>query len=456
MSNRRRYQRVPPAPPEEPKPSAGGEKKAKKYTGVAPARLLAPTLADALKDATDGKARVVSLSFKDRGAVLPGGQHPDACYWFDAADGKFATSTYYRDRPHPWVADFNARRPADRWFGLDWTRLRPDLDYERWSSADDASGKGKGAAQGVTFPHPLGDGPKHLRSNYYLALFNSPFGNDLLLELAERAIDAEQLGNHDVPDLLCLSFSSNDYVGHVWGPDSQEVLDITLRTDVLLRDLLRTLDARVGPGRYVLALTADHGVCPLPEATRERGEVARRVPPALLKERANDFLVSKFGGDTRTRYIAAALAPWVYLNHDVLRARDLEPAEVTKALADWLERQHGVLRCYTQTQLVQDLAPGDRVGQMLRLSFVPERCGDLAVVLKPYHILYGLTGTTHGSPYAYDTHVPLMVYGPGVKAGVRTELVRPQAAPAILARALGIRPPERCAEAVPDGLFVEP
>jgi len=448
-----RYERVPAPPREEAKASATGEKKAKKYTGVAPDRLLAPTLADALKEASGGKARVVALSFKDRGAVLLGGRHPDACYWFDSADGLFVTSTYYRDRSHPWVADFNAHRPADRWFGQEWTRLRPDLDYERFSSADDAPGEGKGAAQGMTFPHSFDGGPKKLRRTYYSALFNSPFGNDLLLELAQHAIHAEQLGSRDVPDLLCLSFSSNDAVGHVWGPDSQEVLDITLRTDLLLKDLLATLDAEVGPGRYVLALTADHGVCPLPEAARARGDDAGRVPPALLKDRANAFLVTRFGGDTRTRYIAAAIHPWIYLNRDLLQTRGFTTEEVADALAAWLERQDGVQRTYTHTQLVQGPDRDDRLGQMMRLSFDPERCGDVAVVLKPYHILYDLTGTTHGSPYTYDTHVPLMVYGPGVKAGVRADPVRPQAVAAILARALGVEPPPRYEEAVPDELF---
>jgi hypothetical protein len=449
-----RYRRVPPAPREEPADAADGAKKPKKYEGVSPERLRAPTLADALKAATGGRARVVSLSLKDRGAVLPGGQHPDACYWFDTADGLFATSTWYRQRPHPWVAAFNESRPADRWFGRDWDRLRTDLDYEKYSGKDDAPGEGKGASQGVTFPHPMDGGPKKSRGTYYSAVYNSPYGNELLLELAKRALDGEQLGTRDVPDLLCLSFSSNDAVGHTWGPDSQEVLDVTLRTDLIVRDLLAALDERVGRGRYVLVLTADHGVCPLPEASRAQGKDAGRLSQSLLKAEANDFLVMKFGGDGKTRYVNTVADSWIDLNHELLKARGLRTADVEEALAGWLREQEGIRAAYTHTQLARGAAGDDEVGRLMRRTFDPDRCGDVGVVMKPYWVLWSaLTGTTHGSPNPYDTHVPLMVYGPGVKAGARTDPVRPEAAVTILARALGIKPPAKATEPVPEGLF---
>jgi hypothetical protein len=436
-----RYPRVPAPARDESRESADPAKKGKKYLGVAPDRLLAPTLADALKEATGGKGRVVSLSLKDRGAVLPGGQHPDACYWYDSNDGMFVTSSWYRDRVHPWIAEFNNGHAADRWLGRQWTRLRPDLDYARYSGPDAADGEGKGASQGVEFPHPLDGGPKKLKSVYYSQVYNSPFGNELLLEAAERAIDAEGLGTRDVPDLLCVSFSSNDAIGHTWGPDSQEVLDVTLRTDRVIERLLAALDAKVGRGRYVLALTADHGVCPLPEAARAEGHPAGRIAVATLKAKANEFLVGKFGGDAKTRYIESALETWIYLNHDLMKARGLPAEEVEAALAGWLVRQEGIQAAYTRTQLVAGVAEGDRVGQLVRRSFHPDRAGDVGVVLKPYYIIWTLTGTTHGSPHAYDRHVPLMLYGAGVRPGVREEPVRPEVAVTLLARSLGIAPP---------------
>jgi hypothetical protein len=443
-----RYQRVPPVSP--PK---GGKKKA---AGVSPDRLLAPTLGDALKEATGGRGKVVSLSFKDRSAVLPAGHHPDACYWFDTSTGTFVTSTYYRDRPHPWVEEFNRGKPADRWLGRDWTRLRPDLDYERFSSPDDQEGEGRGYSQGRTFPHPLTGGP--LGSMYYPALYTSPFGNDVLLDLVKRAIDAEQLGKHAQPDLLCVSFSCNDPIGHVWGPDSQEVLDVTLRSDLIVRQLLAYLDADVGKGRYLLALTADHGVCPLPEVSRKRGRDAGRVPASLLTLQAPAFLDATFGaGDGKDRWFAAASPPWIYLNRKLLEQRGLKSSQVEEAMAGWLRKQPGIAAVYTRTQLLAGVPADDSLGQMVRRSFFPERSGDLAIVLKPYWLFSSLfMQTTHGTPHAYDTHVPLLVYGPGIRPGTRQGPVSPQAAAAILAHGLGIALPAKADTPVPADLFRSP
>jgi Type I phosphodiesterase / nucleotide pyrophosphatase len=426
-----------------------------------PGRLLAPTLADALKKATDGKARVVSLSFKDRAAVLPGGQHPDACYWFETATGRFVTSTYYRDRVHPEVEAFNARRPADAWFGQPWVRLRPDLDYARYSGPDDAPGEASGVAQGVKFPHPMTGGQATPGHRYYDALFISPFGNDLLLDLALTTIDEEKLGQHDVPDLLCLSFSCNDYVGHSWGPDSQEVLDVTLRSDVVMRKLFDRLDQRVGRDRYVVAVSADHGICPLPEASRLRGFDARRVPPGELTVPAEQFLRDKFHAAPETlclqRFKGGAVLKneSYYLNRSWLREAGLDVKEVESALADWLREQPAVASAWTATELSASDQPPSEVGKREWLSFNADRSGDVMVVLKPYYLFAtGLNrGTTHGTPYPYDTHVPLLAYGPGIRPGVRPENVTPQTAAAILAHGLGIAPPDKCEAPVPEALF---
>jgi hypothetical protein len=450
-----RYQRVPPADE-----TAGRARAAKAHraTGVSPERLLAPTVGDVLKEATAGKARVVGLSFKDRAAVLMVGRRADSCYWLDSRTGTFVTSTYYRDRLEPWVAEFNAARPAARWFGRDWTRLRGDVDYVRYSGPDDVPAEGKGIMQGRTFPHPLTGGLREPGPRYYEALYNSPFGNDLLLDLVTRAIDAGHLGNHDVPDLLCVSFSCNDPIGHCWGPDSQEVLDVTLRSDQIVKALLAHLDARVGKGRYLLALTADHGVCPLPEVARAHGLDAARVPPQILSGQAEDFLQERFGRKgEKNRWIEATEYPWIYLNRRVLRARGLESAAVEEALAGWLKRQPGVQTAYTHTQLSRALPEGDIVGQRAQHTFHPERCGDVTVVLKPYHLLSrAQTGTGHGTPHPYDTHVPLLIYGPSIRAGVRREAVTPQALAAIFAHALHIKPPAGAEAPLPEGLFENP
>jgi hypothetical protein len=431
----------------------------KKRKGASsPERLLAQTLADSLKEATSGKARVVALSLKDRSAVLPGGKYPDACYWLDDNTGQFITSTYYRGWPHSWVSAFNKAGVIDRWLGRSWDRLHPDLDYEPWSGPDDVPGEG-GRAFTRTFPHRL-EAIKGEKQAYYNALITSPFGNDLLLELTRRAIAAEKLGQHSTPDLLCVSFSSNDLVGHVWGPDSQEVLDVTLRSDRIVRDLLGILDDAVGKDRYVLALSADHGICPLPEVSRASGREAARIDPGPIVLGAREFLDGRFpagsaaGSTTAHGLIAKVSGANIYLDHRQIQRRGVKLEEVEDALAGWLPTQPGVARAYAAHQLREGLPASDAIGQKVRKSFRPERSGDVILVEKPYYLLTtALTGTNHGTPHEYDTHVPLVIYGSGVQAGVRHDLVTPQAAAVILAHALDVPRPAQAEAELPAGVL---
>ncbi|HZU36489.1 MAG TPA: alkaline phosphatase family protein, partial [Gemmataceae bacterium] len=422
----------------------------KKARGASPQRLLVPTIGDVLKTATGNRARVIGVSLKDRAAILPAGRHADACYWFESSTGNFVSSTYYLQHLPDWVLTFNRAHRVDRWLGSHWARLRTDLDYTHYSGHGDFAATGQGANQGRTFPHPF---PSKLGSPYYQAFYNSPLGNELLLDFAAHAIEAEHLGRHDVPDVLCISFSSNDAIGHSWGPDSHEVMDVTLRSDQIVRDLLRILDERVGKGKYILALTADHGVCPLPEFARQHGhEQAQRISTRDLFAGAREFLQKKYGKNAR--WIQATAEWWVYLNQQALHEQGLKSAEVEAALADWLKQQPGIQTAYTRTQLAGSLPANDAIGLKVQQSFYPERSGDVYVVVKPYCLLTSSkTGTTHGTPYPYDTHVPLLVYGPGIRPGTRHEAVTPQAIAAIFAHALHVPPPATATAPVPSGLF---
>jgi hypothetical protein len=422
-----------------------------------PERLLGPTVGDALREASGRKARVFALSLKDRSAVLLAGQRPDACYWFDLWTGSFMTSTYYRDRPHRWLAEFDRGRPADRWFGKDWTRLRPDLDYARHSGPTAAPGGATGWLQRRTFPHPTTGGLDRLKNepyanrDYYGAVFTSPFGDELLLELAKKAIDAEGLGAGATRDLLCLSFSSIDAIGHSWGPDSQEMLDAMLRADRLVADLLAHLDARLGRGRYLLVLSADHGVCAMPELSRARGKDAGRVSLKRLKEAAKAILQRAYGAPGEKSWLEADAGYWLYLNQKLIAQRGLKAAELETTLARGLKDYPGILTAYTRSQLAGAGPLADPIGQALRRSFHPDRSGDVVVVLKRYYVPgEDLAGTTHGSPHSYDTHVPFLVYGPQVRSGRRAEAITPQAIPGVLATALGVAPPAGTEAPVPD------
>jgi predicted AlkP superfamily pyrophosphatase or phosphodiesterase len=475
-----RYQRVPPLPkvlPKEELTDKEKEREAKEKksetqtksestsTAANPAygtpdRQLAPTIGDSLKAATGGKGKVFGLSFKDRSAILPAGAKADGAYWLDRADGTIVTSTYYRDAVHPWVNELNKKRSADEWFGKTWEKSRSDIDYVKFAGPDAVTGEGKGYRQGVVFPHRIDGGLKQPAKAYYDALVTSPFGNDLLMELVKAAVAGEKLGGDEIPDLLAISFSSNDSIGHVWGPESQEVLDMTLRTDRQLAELLTFLDDKVGKGKYLLCLTSDHGVCPLPELSAKRGMDVGRLPVNSILA-AGEAMLRKIydpdgAADAKTRFIEYRSGIWIYLNHKLIASKGLQVADVAKTLAEFLARHVGIDRTFTRAELEGKLDPYDTVGRRMRKAYHPERSGDVSFVLKPYWQEGDpktSTGTGHGSPHAYDTHVPLLVFGPNVKPGIRKEEVAPATIASIFAKALGIAPPTKAEYPAPNGLF---
>jgi hypothetical protein len=437
-------------------PADGSGTSKKSALGGSPERLLAPTVGDVLKASTAGKGHVITISFKDRAAILPGGHHPDGAYWVDGTTGRFVTSSYCRDSLPGWVNEFNNKRLIDSWFNKAWERSRPDLDYVKLAGPDDVRGEGIGTKQGRTFPHPTNGGLSKPGKNYYTALETSPFGNELVLAFAKEAIEAEKLGADEVPDLLSISFSCNDYIGHAWGPDSQEVMDVTLRSDLVVKQLLDYLDEHVGKGQYVVALSADHGVCPLPEVARATVPDAVRVNVAGLLKNIEKALDEKFGADKNSKagWIESAANISLTLNRQKIAAKGLNQQDVETFLADWLNKQDDVLVAYTRTDLLKPAAADDPIGQRSRKSFNAQRSADISVVYKPYHLATPyLTGTTHGTPHEYDTHVPLLVYGKNVIPGRRHDPVTPQAIAAIFSHALGIQPPAMIDAPLPEKLL---
>ncbi|MBI3406763.1 MAG: alkaline phosphatase family protein [Planctomycetes bacterium] len=452
-----RYHIVPQLPAKNDKNATNTTKE----LGASPLRRCEESIGDVIFRRSKGRAKIVSLSIKDRAAILLAALRAQFVYWFSTLRGGFVTSSYYQDDLPGWVRDFNKRKLPDTWFGKDWTRIREDRDYAKFSGPDNVSFEGIGIAQGRTFPHPMKGGLQQIGQNYYEALTFSPRGSELLLDFAKTAIDAEKLGKNEVTDLLCLSFSSNDLIGHCWGPDSQEVLDITLRSDRLMKELLDTLDAKVGKGRYVIAVSADHGICPIPEVAKSQGKDAGRVDPELLKSQAVAHLQETFARNKKTLpWIEATAGQWVYLNRGVLRELGLEQKVVERELADWLVKQPGIQDAFTRSQLQSKEGQGPLV-ESVRKSFFPEASGDVRVLLKPHHLFsnppkssrseYYLT--THGSPHPYDTHVPLLVMGPGIQPGVKSERVTPQTLTTILAKSLSLSLPSAAEAPLPKGLF---
>src|SRR5438093_871570 len=381
--------------------------------GASPRRMLVSTVGDELKIATASRSKVIGLSLKDRSAVLPAGHMADLALWYDAQTGRFVTSTFYAAALPDWVARFDDERKADAYLGQTW--------------------KGGLLAKEA--------GPA-----YYGAVYGSPFGNDLLEALAERAVEAERLGQRGETDLLALSFSSNDAVGHEKGPDSPEVHDISVRTDQALGRLFSYLDARIGMRNVLAVLTADHGVAPLPETDATRRMPGGRLGPGAVRDAVQAALVQRFG---EGQWIVSTSDHSLYLDRKLVAAKKLDVDAVQDAAKAAAEGLPHVLRAYTLHELLAGAVAGDPVGGPVARSVQSQRTADVQVLLEPYW-MFGARGTTHGSVYGYDTHVPVIFMGPGIRPGTyRHEITVNDVAPT-LAEILGVETPSGAAGRVLD------
>jgi len=437
--------------------SGGGEK-------VSSRNLRVDTIGDAMKAGLPGAPRVIGLSLKDRSAILLAGKRADAAFWIDPQAGGFVTNQGYLAWSEGAPEDREAMRRAveGRLKAYDAQRLpsffvpwtpdpRAGAGYEE-ALPDDRPEEGKGG----TFPHGAERPQERLA-----ALELSPSGNDLLVDFLEtmiplgsvrdagtRAPDEARLalGARDgVTDLLCLSFSSTDKIGHRYGADSQEAADAFVRLDATIERLLRLLDERVGPGRWWLALTADHGVAPLPEYAARVGLDAGRVTAKDLREAlAPELGETPFAGVTEGNVYLRGVKPGDLpreMNGDSLGTRNGRAA----MLAEGLLRLPGVFRAYTRAQLLEGRVPDDPQGRGALASFDPVRSGDVVVQLRPYWTWGGpVPGTTHGQPWAYDQRVPLVILAHGMKAGSRPERAAVNDLVATLSALLHVQPPAGC------------
>lgn len=384
---------------------------------VSPWRLMSTTITDELKLATQRRAKVIGVSMKDRGAVLPAGHMPDGAFWFDSPSGRFISSTYYKPGLPIWLDKFNTLKLPEQYISREWKTLLPIEQYEE-SGPDDSpyETKLKGKDQKATFPYRM----KEIRGEQtgYELLVYSPFGSELLTDLAKAAIDGEELGKDEVTDFLAISYSSPDYIGHAMGPNAVEVEDTYLRLDKNIEDLLNTLDRKVGAGNYTVFLTSDHGVADIPAELLSYKIPAGVVNQAPVLKGLNDFLKPYFGDKTIIKKISNGQ---VFLNHEAFSG-DLKSAGVdlllaTELISQYLLSTDGIAAVYTGTTLRNsDFNEGGVKGSLIR-GYHHKRSGDIAVVLEPQWFEGGESGTTHGSPYAYDTHIPVLFYGWGISKG---------------------------------------
>jgi predicted AlkP superfamily pyrophosphatase or phosphodiesterase len=385
----------------------------KKLDGTSPANLRVSTLGDELRYANGGLSRVLAVSGKDRGAILLAGKTGTAYMYMDKS-GRFASSTYYMKEHPRWWEAFYASRPQDRWFGKSWTPMLPEAAYAR-SIADGQPWFLNYRGMGNRFPFALPNGGGKPDAAYYGALIRTPYGDVATLDFARAAIEGENLGRNaaGVPDVLGISLSTHDYVNHAFGPESRESQDHMLQLDRALASFFGYLAKRFGADKVLIALTADHGFLNAPEYSTSRGFAGIHIDSKKLLAELNEKLAARFGAGT---YALRYSYPTIILDRRLIEEKKLASAEVESAAARILTEYPGIAAAYTRTQLADGALPG-RLGTLVQRAWQRQLSGDLYIVQRPY-AMFGDNAATHGSPYAYDTNVPLMLYGtPWIRAG---------------------------------------
>ncbi len=396
---------------------------------MSPKNLEATTITDELRMATQFKGKVIGISLKDRGAILPAGHFANWAFWYSKT-GNFISSTFYGKELPQWVNEFNAQKKYLSYINNGWNLLKP---VETYNESDPDNSPYEGKLYGVekpVFPYNL---KQMYDKNDAGVLRVTPFGNDYLADFAMRAIEKEHLGKDDITDFLALSFSSTDYVGHVLGARSMELQDTYLRLDITLANMLDYLDKEVGKNNYLVFITADHACAENGVFLKDNKYNVRNIHYKDIDKPIKAFSKETFGEDLIANYSNFN----IFLNHQKIKEKGLELSKVKQIFKEYLQTQDYVKRVYTEEEILASTG-NDYFLNFIFNGYDVTQNGDLVVLDKPGYIEYGTTGTTHGSCYAYDTHVPLLFYGWNIKKGTshKKQLIT-QIAPTI-AQKIGI------------------
>jgi hypothetical protein len=381
--------------------------------GSSPRRFLVSTIGDEVKMA-DPASHVIGVSIKDRAAILPSGHMADAAYWFDNNSNNWVTSDYYRPQLPDWAAAVNAQKTVQQLNGKSWLPLDAKPDAKPFCTM--------GAA--ITALCRTIDA--------------SPWGNEIIESFAEAALVGENLGRHSGVDVLTVSFSANDYVGHAVGPDDPAVRDMAIRTDRLIGKLLAAAEQRAGVGNVLVVLSADHGVAPAPEVNQARKMPGERISARTLNDAITAALTARFGPG---KWLLPGQGAMIYLNLDLVTQYKADRAEVQRVAAEAARAQPHIARVYTHHDLAMGAVQQDAIGRAMMLGFYPSRSADLLILQEPYALFDVAPGTSHGTPYDYDTHVPLLFMGAQVKPGVYAGHVLVNDVAPTLAQILGVETP---------------
>ena len=375
---------------------------------MSPKNLWTTTMCDELRLATNFQSKVIAVAIKDRGGILPGGHSANAAYWYDGLSGNWVTSTYYMQQLPSWTVNFNNRKLPDSFYAKDWNTLYPINTYKQ-SDKDNVDYEGKFFHEKApVFPHDL----KSRIGKDYGLIRATPYGNTFTLDFARTALKAESLGKDAITDFLAVSLSSTDYAGHQFGPNSIEVEDIYLRLDKDIADFLAFLDKEVGKGQYLFFLTADHAVAHNPYFLD-----TNKIPARTLNTTSTIELSRKVEEKFKVKQIVKASGNYhLYLNDSAINAAGASKADIKKFMIDSINALPEVLLAVDAEKISQANLPAE-VKEMFIKGYNTKLGGDIIVILKAALFYGGRTGTTHGTWYPYDSHIPLLWMGWGIKSG---------------------------------------
>lgn len=400
--------------------------------GRSPRAILAPTLSDVMVAYYSGRSKVFGVSGKDRSAVAMAGQVGKA-FWFSTNNGDFITSKYYYDTYPDWVQRWNDKRLAEKYAGTKW-ELSDDIKTYLLGGQDDRAYEVDLKGYGRVFPHPFGElGDKLL----FTRILVSSVGDQLLLDFSKTLITNENLGQDGFPDYLSISFSGVDAINHFFGPSSLENEEVVRQLDRTLANLLEFIDNKVGLQHTLIVFSADHGMADMPEYMTELGFAAGRLVPDKIVDKANE-VGKTFGIDEVVRFF---YRPYIYLNEEKIAALKLDYGQVAQAIADGLTDMNGVeLAVFTKTMVKQK---GNPLLKQVRRNQHISRSGEIYIIQEPYWFLFdeGTIAAMHGSPWRYDTHVPIIFTGPSIDAQTVHRLVHPVDVAPTIAAFLGMSPP---------------
>lgn len=377
---------------------------------MSPVNLETTTIGDELEMATNGKAKVIAVALKDRSSILPAGHAADAAYWFDLVNGNFITSSFYRNDLPRWLVDFNAKKLAAHYLKFGWKPLLPIEQYTESISDDNAYEKAPNQKAKPTFPYEYKDALA--KANFDILKY-TPYGDDITKDVAIAAIEGEALGADSVCDMLCVSFSSTDYIGHAYGPRAIELEDAYIRLDKNIGELLKHLDDKVGKDNYIVFLTSDHGVAENPSFLQAMKIPGGYVDHHIIEKKLREACFRTYQDSLVLEYTNQQ----VYLDDSAIVKRSLDKAYVERFCARLLMAMPEVSDAVIGEQMRLEPQNDVLFRGLVQRGYYPRRSGDICVVYKPGYMEHEKTGTTHGTSFSYDTRVPLILYGKGITGG---------------------------------------